>query len=59
LWGGSTLRINGRYQIPPHSRFFNFKIYFQISQINNFGKRFDLIYILDQLLRRIKKKIKV
>jgi len=58
LWGGGTLRVNGRYQLPPNGRFFNFKMFFQVSQINNFGQKFDLKYILAQLKERVNKKLK-
>jgi UDP-MurNAc hydroxylase len=58
LWGGGTLRVNGRYQVPPKGSYFNFKILFQIAQLNNFGEKFDLKYILDQGMQRIKSKLK-
>ncbi|MCW5908745.1 MAG: MBL fold metallo-hydrolase [Chitinophagales bacterium] len=57
LWGGGTLRVNGRYQLPPRGSFFNFKIYFQISQMNNFGERFNLVYIAKQVWKRISRKL--
>jgi len=53
LWGGSTTRINGRFQIPPNGKFKNWKLYFQTAQLNNLGKKFDMAFILDALKRKI------
>lgn len=43
-WGGSTTRINGRYETPPLGKFSRFKRYFLISQINNQGESLGLTY---------------
>ncbi len=37
-WGGSTTRINGRFEVPPFGKFERFKRYFLISQVNNQGE---------------------
>ncbi|MDW8419028.1 MAG: hypothetical protein RML37_06415 [Chitinophagales bacterium] len=58
LWGGGTIRVNGRYQLPPYGSFFNFKMYFQISGMNNFGERFNLSFIIKQIYKRMVKKIR-
>lgn len=56
LWGGSTTRINGRFQIPEKGIFYNWKMYFQTSQLNNLGKKFDLYFVIDSLKRKITRK---
>jgi UDP-MurNAc hydroxylase len=55
LWGGSTIRVNGRYQVPKHGKFFNWKLYFQIAQNNNFGVKFDTRFVLGALLKKTRK----
>jgi len=59
LWGGSTTRINGRYQVPKHGKFYNWKLYFQISELNNHGEKFDLKFILNSFYRNLRRKIYV
>ncbi len=59
LWGGATTRINGRYQVPKYGKFYNWKLYFQISELNNHGKKFNLTFILTTLYRNIRRKIYV
>lgn len=59
LWGGSTTRINGRYQVPKYGKFYNWKLYFQTSELNNHGEKFDLKFILTSLYRNIRRKIYV
>lgn len=56
LWGGSTTRINGRFQLPRNGVFYNWKLYFQTSQLNNLGKKFDLPFVMDSLKRRVLRK---
>ncbi len=43
-WGGSTTRINGRYETGPSGKFYRFKRYFLISQINNRRESLGLTY---------------
>ncbi|MCU0442736.1 MAG: MBL fold metallo-hydrolase [Bacteroidia bacterium] len=59
LWGGATTRINGRYQVPKNGRFYNWKLYFQISELNNHGEKFGLKFILVSLYRNLRRKIYV
>lgn len=59
LWGGTTTRINGRYQVPKYGKFYNWKLYFQTSELNNHGEKFDLKFILTSLYRNIRRKIYV
>ena len=56
LWGGSTTRINGRYQVPSGGNFYSWKLYFQVSELNNHGNKFDLTFILLSLIKAIKRK---
>jgi len=43
LWGGSTLRVGGRYSIPKYGNYFNFKFFFQIvALMNNHGESFGI-----------------
>jgi hypothetical protein len=46
-WGGSTTRINGRYEVPLSGKFSRFKRYFLISQFNNQGETLDLSYAVN------------
>ncbi len=55
-WGGSTTRINGRFQVPENGSFYNWKMYFQTSQLNNLGKKFDLSFVIDSLKRKVLRK---
>lgn len=57
LWGGATTRINGRYQVPKGGRFYNWKMYFQTSELNNHGEKFDLKFIMQSLYRILRRKI--
>ncbi|MCB9195871.1 MAG: MBL fold metallo-hydrolase [Flavobacteriales bacterium] len=57
LWGGATTRINGRYQVPNSGNFYNWKLYFQTSELNNHGEKFGLKFILQSLWRNIKRKL--
>ncbi len=59
LWGGSTTRINGRYQIPKYGRFYNWKLYFQTSELNNHGEKFDLKFIFFSIYRSFRRKLKL
>lgn len=43
-WGGSTTRINGRYETTSNGKFGRFKRYFLISQMNNQGESMGLNY---------------
>lgn len=56
LWGGSTTRINGRYQIPEKGNFFRWKLFFQIAELNNHGEIFDTKFIFKSFYKRIRKK---
>lgn len=55
-WGGSTTRINGRFQVPKNGAFYNWKMYFQTAQLNNLGQKFDLSFLIDSLKRKILRK---
>jgi hypothetical protein len=57
LWGGATTRINGRYQITKYGKFYNWKLYFQTSELNNHGERFGILFILDSVYRILRRKI--
>jgi len=57
LWGGATTRVNGRFQVPGGGRFYNWKMYFQTSELNNHGDRFGLGFILQSLYRNLRRKI--
>jgi len=57
LWGGSTTRINGRYQVPKYGKFYNWKLYFQTSELNNHGEKFGLKFILTSLYRNLRRNI--
>lgn len=57
LWGGSTTRINGRFQVPKNGNFHNWKMYFQTSQLNNLDKKFDFFFVIDSFKRKILRKI--
>jgi hypothetical protein len=59
LWGGATTRINGRYQVPKYGKFYNWKMYFQTSELNNHGEKFNFKFILTSLYRNIRRKIYV
>lgn len=59
LWGGSTTRINGRYQTPSGGKFYNWKMYFQIAELNNHGEKFGLKYILQNGIEKVKSRISV
>lgn len=56
-WGGSTTRINGRYEVPPSGKFSRFKRYFLVSQLNNQGETFGVEYAGAHVLRRLKMKV--
>jgi hypothetical protein len=55
LWGGATTRINGRYQVPKGGAFDKWRWYFQISELNNHGERFDWGYLAGALWTRLSK----
>lgn len=57
LWGGSTMRVNGRYQLPANGKFFNVKMYYQIAQLNNFNQSFNFWYIAGIALTKLKAKL--
>ena len=57
LWGGATTRVNGRYQVPPNGKFYNWKLYFQTSELNNHGEKFDFSFIVQSALRSLRRKI--
>lgn len=57
LWGGATTRINGRYQVPKGGKFYNWKLYFQTSELNNHGEKFGVKFILNSLYRNFRRKI--
>lgn len=59
LWGGATTRINGRFQVPKYGKFYNWKMYFQTSELNNHGEKFNFKFILTSLYRNIRRKIYV
>ncbi|UPT65785.1 MAG: hypothetical protein M0D57_14860 [Sphingobacteriales bacterium JAD_PAG50586_3] len=56
-WGGSTIRVNGRYQVPKNGKFYNMKMYFQVAQLNNFNQSFNLWYIAGVILQKLRNKI--
>ncbi len=58
LWGGSTLRINGRYEAPPNGQFKRFKRYFNIAQLNNEGYRVNAGFALQYLFRVMAEKLR-
>ncbi|TVR42671.1 MAG: MBL fold metallo-hydrolase [Cryomorphaceae bacterium] len=58
LWGGSTLRINGRYEAPLKGRFNRFKRYFNIAQLNNEDYSVNLGFALQYLFRVIQERLR-
>lgn len=57
MWGGATIRVNGRYQAPVNGNYNNIKMYFLVSQMNNFGQRFNLPYIVGVVAHKLKAKV--
>jgi hypothetical protein len=53
LWGGSTTRINGRFQIPNYGRFVRWKRYCQVAELNNRGERFGLRFLIAECRKKI------
>jgi hypothetical protein len=56
LWGGATLRINGRYQVPDGGDFEKWKWYFQISELNNHGLKFGWKYLAKTGFSKLRSK---
>lgn len=57
LWGGATLRINGRYQVPAGGDFEKWKWYFQISELNNHGLKFGWNYLARTGISKLRAKL--
>jgi len=55
-WGGSTTRINGRYEVPDGAQFTRFKRYFLVSQLNNQGLGFGVGYVMSFLISAMRSK---
>ncbi|PZE21137.1 MBL fold metallo-hydrolase [Paenibacillus xerothermodurans] len=53
LWGGDTLNINGRFQIPEHGAYVKFRKFFVVSNLNNRAVDFDLPF-LQNIITKIK-----
>lgn len=54
LWGGSTLRVGGRYYIPKNGNYFSFKFFFQIvSLMNNHGRSFGIKSFIRLAIKKI------
>ena len=54
-WGGETLAVNGRFQVPKNGRYRNFNLYAYIGSLNNRGET----YPLDWLRKGLKRKATV
>lgn len=55
-WGGGTLAINGRFQVP-NNNYWGFMKYGQVRDINNNGERFDWGYLLGLFVRKVFRKV--
>jgi hypothetical protein len=55
LWGGATLAVNGRFQLPPRGTYARFRRYATLAALNNQGKGVAgyLPYLLKALRHRL------
>ncbi len=51
-WGGNTLEVNGRYEVPGHGNADRFFRIFRVPQYNSAGKSFNLRLVGSKLIER-------
>jgi UDP-MurNAc hydroxylase len=51
-WGGDTLAVNGRYQIPPGGNARKFFRIFRVPAHNSAGNSFDFMFLSHQLVKK-------
>lgn len=57
-WGGNTLEINGRYEVPSSGNIEQFFRIFRVSQHNSAGEALNLRFIGDKVLTKIRRKVR-
>lgn len=53
-WGGETLQINGRFQVPPGGRPRRFFWIFRVPRHNSYGSSLDFRFLGHQMLQRVR-----
>src|SRR5260370_10711181 len=51
-WGGDTLAVNGRYQVPPGGNARRFFRIFRVAAHNSAGNSFDLLFLGRQVVKK-------
>lgn len=51
-WGGDTLAVNGRYQVPPGGNARRFFRIFRVAAHNSAGNAFDLLFLGRQVVKK-------
>jgi UDP-MurNAc hydroxylase len=54
-WGGDTLAINGRYEVPSGGNLQRFYRIFRVPAHNSLGEAFDLAFLMRQVRKRVLK----
>jgi UDP-MurNAc hydroxylase len=57
LYGGDTLNINGRFQIPPHGKYKNFRVYASLAAHNNAGQSVDVPFLIGKIVKKVRSSI--
>jgi UDP-MurNAc hydroxylase len=58
-WGGNTLEINGRYEVPTRGKAQRFFRIFRVPQYNSAGKTVNLLLLGGKLIRGVRKAFRV
>jgi hypothetical protein len=56
-WGGNTLEINGRYEVPPYGRADRFFRLFRVPEYNIAGQSLNLRLVGSKLIQNVRKAI--
>ena len=54
-WGGDTLKINGRFEVPAGGSTNRFFQLFRVPQYNSYGNPVDLRFVADRLMARVRR----
>jgi UDP-MurNAc hydroxylase len=54
-WGGETLFINGRFEVPEGGSYERFSRWFAVAGANRHGTFYDLGYYTEKLMRLLKR----
>lgn len=57
LWGGDTLQINGRFQVPKNGNWGNFRRFFGIASLNNSGGSLTPSFLIKYATQKVVSKI--